>query len=37
MLSSTTAKAAEKEHKNIKEDNFSQFLRLIGWKEEWTT
>ena len=37
MSSSPTAKAAEKEHKNKKEDNFSPFLGLIGWKKEWAT
>ena len=37
MSSSPTAKAAEKEHKNKKEDNFSPFLGSIGWKKEWAT
>ena len=35
MSSSPVAKATEKEHKGNKEDNFSPFLRSIGWKEEW--
>ena len=37
MPSSPTAKAAEKEHKDNKEDNFSPFWGSIGWKEEWAT
>ena len=37
MSSSPTAKAAEKEHKDNKEDNFSPFLGSVGWKEEWAT
>ena len=37
MSSSLTAKAAEKEHKDNKEDNFSPFLGSVGWKEEWAT
>ena len=37
MSSSPTAKAAEKEHKDNKEDSFSPFLGSIGWKEEWAT
>ena len=37
MSSSPTSKAAEKEHKDNKEDNFSPFLGSIGWKEEWAT
>ena len=37
MSSSPTAKAAEKEHKDNKEDNFSLYLGTIGWKEEWVT
>ena len=30
-------KAAEKEHKDNKEDNSSPFWGSIGWKEEWAT
>ena len=37
MSSSLTAKAAEKEHKDNKKNNFSPFLRSIGWKQEWAT
>ena len=37
MSSSPTAKAAEKKHKDNKEDNFSLFLGSIGWKEGWAT
>ena len=37
MSSSPTTKAAEKEHKNSKEDKFSPFLGSIGWKKEWGT
>ena len=37
MSSSPTAKAAEKEHKDNKEDNFSLFLGSIGQKEEQAT
>ena len=33
MSSSPTPKAAEKEHKDNKEDNFSPFWGSIGWKE----
>ena len=33
--SPTAAKATEKEQKGKKEDNFSPYLRSIGWKEEW--
>ena len=35
--SSPTAKAAEKEHKDNKKNNFSPFLGSIGWKQEWAT
>ena len=37
MSSSTTAKAADKEHKDNKEDNFNPFLGSVGQKEEWAT
>ena len=37
MSSSPTAKAAKKEHKDNKADNFSPFLGSVGWKEEWAT
>ena len=37
MSSAPTAKAAEKEHKDNKEDNFSLFLGSIGQKEEQAT
>ena len=37
MSSSTTTKAAEKEHKDNKKNNFSPFLGSIGWKEECAT
>ena len=37
MSSSPTTKAAEKEHKDNKENNFSPFLGSTGWKEEWAT
>ena len=37
MSSSPTAKAAKKEHKDNKEDNFSPFLGSVEWKEEWAT
>ena len=37
MSSSPTSKAAEKEHKDNKEDNFSSFLWSVGWNEEWAT
>ena len=33
MSSSPTAKAAEKEHKDNKEDNFSPFLGQLGGKK----
>ena len=33
MSSSPTPKAAEKEHKDNKEDNFNPFLGFIGWNE----
>ena len=33
--SPTSVKATEKERKGNKEDNFSPYLRSIGWKEEW--
>ena len=36
-LSSPTAKAAEKEHKDNKKNNFSPFLGSIGWKQECAT
>ena len=35
MSSLPTAKAVEKEYKDVKEDNFSSFWRSIGRKEEW--
>ena len=35
--SSPIAKAAEKEHKDNKKNNFSPFLGSIGWKQEWAT
>ena len=35
--SSPTAKAAEKEHKDNKKNNFSPFLGSIGWKQECAT
>ena len=37
MSSSPTTKAAEKEHKNNKKNNFSPFLGSIGWKQECAT
>ena len=37
MSSSTTTKAAEKEHKDNKKNNFSPFLGSIGWKQECAT
>ena len=37
MPSSPTPKAAGKEHKDNKKDNFSPFWGSIGWKEEWAT
>ena len=37
MSSSPTTKAAEKEHKDNKENNFSPFLESVGWREEWAT
>ena len=37
IKSSPTAKAAEKEHKDNKKNNFSPFLGSIGWKQEWAT
>ena len=37
MSSSSTAKAAEKEHKGNKEDNSSPFWGSIGWKGEFAT
>ena len=37
MSPSPTTKAAEKEHKNSKEDKFSPFLGSIEWKKEWGT
>ena len=36
-MSIFTAKAAEKEHKDNKKNNFSPFLGSIGWKQEWAT
>ena len=37
MSSSPTTKAAKKEHKDNKENNFSTFLGSTRWKEEWAT
>ena len=37
MSSSPTAKAAEKEHKDNKKDNFGPFLGSVGWKEQRAT
>ena len=37
MSPSPTTKAAEKEHKDNKKNNFSPFLGSIGWKQEWAT
>ena len=37
MSSSPTAKAADKEHKDNKKDNFSPFLGSIRLKEKWAT
>ena len=35
MSSSPTTKAAEKEHKDNKKNNFSPFWGSIRWKQEW--
>ena len=35
MSSSRTAKAAEKEHKDNKKNNFSPFFGSVGWEQEW--
>ena len=37
MSSSPNTKAAEKEHKDNKKNDFSPFLRSIGFKDEWAT
>ena len=35
MSSSPNAKAAEKQHKYNKKNNFSPFFRSVGWEQEW--